>query len=155
MIDWDELLRETFAAVDELVYDCLPPGYHMQYIFDEQDRPIPTEDMRLAHTLFCDAKKRRVALTNIRFRGIGVEISTVFTVYNYDHSFSQFPVLWETMIFSRNKKSIDLWQQRYREREDAVEGHREMVKLVMEELKRHPRSTRRMRVAARRKMRCV
>lgn len=35
MIDWDALLRETLAAVDESVYDRLPPGYHMQYIFDE------------------------------------------------------------------------------------------------------------------------
>lgn len=105
----------------------------------------------LAHTLLCDYKKRRVALTNIWFRGIVVEISTVFTVYNHDHSFSRYPVLWETMTFTSDCARVDQWQDRYRSREEAVEGHKEMVQRVFTELKRHPRSTRRMKVAARRK----
>jgi hypothetical protein len=150
-----EEASQIWHTLNEDLYHILPPGYHMQYIFDEHDRPIPTEDTRLAHNLLCDAEKRRVALTNIRFRGIGVEISTVFTVYNYDHSFSRFPVLWETMTFTSDCARVDQWQDRYRCREAAEQGHREMIREVLKELKRHPRSTRRMKVAARRKMRCV
>ena len=148
-----EVAQSLFDDLQSDLYRGLPPGYHMYYIFDEQGQPIPTENLAAMSDLLSHPEKRRVGKTTIRFRGMEVDVSTIFLVMNHDHSFSRFPVLWESMTFTSDCARVDEWQDRYRSREDAIEGHKEMIRNVLQELKRHPRSTRRMKVAQRRKMR--
>lgn len=64
-------------------------------------------------------EERRVNLTRIA----GVEISTIFLGLNHGFG-SEPPLLFESMIFGRNK---NLYSRRYRDWEEAERGHLEIV----------------------------
>lgn len=59
-----------------------------------------------------------------------VRVSTVF-LHGLNSSFTKDgpPILWETMVFGGD---MDGYQERYTSHEDAVAGHDETVKLVLE-----------------------
>jgi hypothetical protein len=83
--------------------------------------PLPEED-RGSRFGECD---RRVALTQLP----GASVSTVFL--EIDHNFSPEgpPILFETMVFGG---PLDGEQERYVTWDEAVEGHKAMVKRVEE-----------------------
>lgn len=70
------------------------------------------------------AQERVVARDEVRK---DVSVSTVFL--GIDHSFTagDAPVLWETMVFGG---TYDELQRRYTSREDAVNGHAEILRRV-------------------------
>lgn len=51
----------------------------------------------------------------------GVEVSTVFLIFDHDHSRTGAPVLYETMVFRSGMDAS--WCERYRTREAALAGH--------------------------------
>jgi hypothetical protein len=100
------------------------------YVLDDDGNPMPERDV-LAWGQWFDSHSNRVALTEFRWGGV----STIFL--GLDHSFNFFamddplnykPVLWETMIFGG---PLDQSQRRYTSKEEALEGHRQMVEECM------------------------
>lgn len=99
-----------------------------KYILDENGNPKEEPDLMVwakwMENGFFD--KRKIAQDTID----GVLVSTVFL--GLDYSFDDGPpVLYETMVF---KKGGSDEMQRYHTKEEALEGHKEMVELVKEEL---------------------
>ncbi len=102
------------------------PRWLGRYVLDAAGNPAPEPDL-LTWGRWLETADRRVALTEFAWG----TVSTVFL--GLDHSFSPDPmadplhyepVLWETMVFGGK---LEGEMDRYRSREAAVEGHREMV----------------------------
>jgi hypothetical protein len=99
----------------------------MYYLLDENKEPYPaTLDQYMM--LFDNIDMKQTAYDEID----GVRISTVFLVM--DHGWrnepNHVPVLWETMIFNGEH---DYYQERYTSHQDALEGHKKALGLVMED----------------------
>jgi hypothetical protein len=77
------------------------------------------------------AADRRVALT--RFKGL--EVSTVFLTVDHSHREGGPPVLFESMVFHRDNSG---YMQRYCTRDEAVEGHETLCRLIRQDLKERP-----------------
>lgn len=121
----------------------------LYYSLNAQGNPVPCGIIE-ANALLSNAKKRTVARTFLRIRGVRVEISTVFLVI--DHAFlGGPPILWETMTFSRHPE-FDNLKMRHRSRDAASERHNALVGEIIANLRlhRHQRSARRIQVAKRR-----
>lgn len=118
------------------------------FILDERGEPVPTDDRDAAARLLLDPEKRRVALTRFVFRGIAVEVSTVFLVFNHAY-FDGPPVLWETMIFARDR-CLNNYQRRYTSRVAAIVGHALTVEVARRMVRRRRANSRRVMVAQRR-----
>ena len=88
----------------------------LMYILDDQNNPVPCNDMRVFGSWFEDFDQRIVAQDMVG----DVKVSTVFL--GIDHNFSRNgdPVLWETMIFGGR---YDESQGRYSSHADALKGH--------------------------------
>lgn len=129
-------------------YDDGPPhGYY--WLLDEQGDPVPTSDRVLVELLLRSGRDRAVGKTTFVYRGIKVYVSTVFLVLN--HAFDDGPpVLWETMIFTKNQW-LDGYQERYRSRIEAEAGHARATMMAQKTLReRRLPSPRRLAVAKRR-----
>ena len=105
----------------------------LHYILDEDDNPVgidrldPDYHDRMveAEMGMMDGDRRTIAKT---FRN-GVQVSTVFLTT--DHAYGDGPpVLWESMVFGG--KHDQAMERRYTSREDAIQGHLEMVREVLE-----------------------
>ena len=110
-----------------------------QYVLDERGNPVPAAGL-LQWGEWMQTANRQVALTEFPWGCV----STVFLGLdcNFDpvpmrEPLHYQPVLWETMIFVKPAytenavlKDLDMEQRRYRSREGALEGHREMVERV-------------------------
>lgn len=156
----EDFLRNADDYVEILTADEEPglpwlrvtPRYHYRYILDEQGNPVPTTDDRAAHRLMRNIKKRTVKKTYLEFRGIKVEVSTVFTVWNLAVRPGTQPVLWDTMVFAPRCRALHNFQESYHSRREAEQGHRLVVDVARAYLhrKRSIHSPRRMAVAQRR-----
>ncbi len=158
---WDGLLNgeprdQTEIAIEMALFvifegpriDEPPNGYY--YLLDEQGNPVPTKNRWAVELLLRDGPARTIAKTFMVYRGIGVEVSTIFLVLNHAH-FGGPPILWETMTFSECSDHIDGHQWRYASRKDAEQGHKDAVAFVRTEIKqRIKQSPRRQYVAQRR-----
>jgi hypothetical protein len=125
----------------------------LTYILADDGRTaIPAPSYLAAEYCLRNIGMRRVGRDTLTFRGVSVEVSTVFTVHNYNFiNDGGAPILWETMTFSQHKAALDGWQYRYTSYEDASFGHECVVALMRHELRRHPVSVRRARVARRKR----
>lgn len=93
------------------------------YILDESGTPVQADTLTWARWYEANSDKRQIARDVIG----KAKVSTVFL--SIDHSFGEGPpVLWETMIFGGQH---DQYQERYTSKEEALEGHRRAVALVM------------------------
>lgn len=93
----------------------------------EGHTPIKCEDLVEAFS-----SERRVAIDQI---GDEYEVSTVFLVVNHSLTYSDIPVLFETMVFGLGELADsdtgwDGYQIRYSTWDKAVEGHNEIVRLI-------------------------
>jgi len=70
----------------------------------------------------------RVAFDNL---AEGVDVSTVFLGLDHNWGHHDLPILFETMVFGGE---MDQECERYSVRQEALEGHAEMVELVKETL---------------------
>lgn len=113
----------TPGAMPLMPDDDLWLGY---YVLGDDGNPRPERDV-LAWAEWLETAERHVGLTRFAWG----EVSTVFL--GLDHSFAPDPMadplayrplLWETMVFGGK---LDQEQRRYRSREEAIEGHRELV----------------------------
>jgi hypothetical protein len=151
--DKDELIGEMVRAMEQLgaivgevsFIDgegnehplALPPHRHpwyAHYILDERGKPVPTHDLRAAVLLEADIKKRTVAKTFLRSRGERIEVSTVFTAFNFALLPNMPPVLWESMIFSKRAR-LGGTNMRYDSEDAARAGHQWLVAYTRKFLK--------------------
>jgi len=95
------------------------------YILDAEGNPVPVADVHEWVRWF-ETAERHVANDRVgRFL-----VSTVFL--GVDHAFHGGPpVLWETIIFGAEGDELNQEQWRYRSREEALEGHRRALALVV------------------------
>lgn len=70
------------------------------------------------------ADDRRVALTRLWWGGT---VSTVFLGLNHS-LFGMIPLIFETMVFPRNRGGGELDMDRYHTEKQALEGHKRMVR---------------------------
>ena len=96
--------------------------YNGRYIL-EGHIPVPCEDLMEWGDWFQKAD-RHVAETTIK---PDVSVSTVFLGLDHNHAGNGEPVLFETMVFGgENDQDMD----RYSTWEEAVAGHKKMVKKI-------------------------
>ncbi|MFA5937492.1 MAG: hypothetical protein WC822_06480 [Candidatus Paceibacterota bacterium] len=101
-----------------------------KYILDEQGNPVPEPDT-LKWAEWMGTTSRHVAdeTINDKFR-----VSTVFLGLDYSFGGDE-PVLYETMVFSPGYQALDGYTRRYTTREQAEQGHRELVDEIKQRLK--------------------
>jgi hypothetical protein len=101
------------------------------YILDDRGTPQPVDDVLVWGRWFeqtNESGERIVA----RDRDEGpnaedVRVSTVFLGLDHNWSDDGPPILWETLVFGGSQ---DGTMRRYRSREDALRGHREVCREV-------------------------
>jgi hypothetical protein len=95
------------------------------YILDNNNRPVPAKVLESGKWMEDNPSRKIVKQEDIG----NVHISTVFL--GLDHAMpwdkDKTPILWETMIFGGEH---DQYQARYTSYKDAVEGHKNALKLV-------------------------
>ena len=91
---------------------------------------VPEPDILAWARWFENGENRRIANTEIG----GITISTIFLSLDIGVG-TEHPILFETMIFDQNFKSIDNYQQRYSTYEQAEQGHKKAVEKVRARLK--------------------
>jgi hypothetical protein len=92
------------------------------YIWDRKTDKVYPADVLTAGKSFGE-DDRRLAYDVLPD---GKVVSTVFL--GLDHSYREGPpVLWETMVFSREGNYDDLHMERYTSKKDALEGHARAV----------------------------
>lgn len=94
------------------------------YILDEHGDPIPVDNLTWAK--WYEKANRRAALDQVG----QAEVSTVFL--GLDHSFGDGPpILFETLVFAPREDGeyvgVESSMRRYATKEEALEGHREVV----------------------------
>lgn len=96
---------------------------NIHYMLDDEGNVVTTNDLEEWGKWF-EKADRRIRVDDVR----NAQISTVFL--SVDHSFDENdpPVLYETMIFGGQ---FDEFQWRYHTKEDAIEGHERIKKMVM------------------------
>ena len=101
------------------------------YVLDEKGNPVPEPDV-LKWAKSFQSVDRRVAVETVNDK---YRVSTVFLGLDYSFGGDE-PVLYETMVFS-NDGSLDDYTRRYCTKEQAEQGHKEVV----EEVKQHGQKT--------------
>lgn len=104
----------------------------MYYILDKNKNPVAVECLQWGKWL--EENDRRVRHTELKKHN--ASISTVFL--GLDHGFSldksHVPLIFETMIFWPGQE-LDQYQERYFTWNEAVVGHRDIVRLVINEIR--------------------
>ena len=100
------------------------------YILDDKHRVIPTNDIREWGKFFEKFDNRKVAQETL-FNGL--DVSTIFLGIDHDFSSGEIPILFESMVFDKNREELDC--QRYTTWEQAVNGHKELVEKWSKEKK--------------------
>lgn len=99
------------------------------YIYKNDFVPVEEPDLRKWAMWFQTAERHVI---QSRF-GKEILVSTVFLGTNHNWFNEGDPILFETMIFGGEH---DQYQERYRTVEEARDGHKVAVKLVMKSLKK-------------------
>ena len=103
----------------------------LYYLLDEHGNPYPTEDRHAASELLGNIDKRRVGLTEKDVAGHHIMASTVFLVIDHSFAAGGEPDLFETMLFiDGTGNEIGSATKRYHTREEAIQGHAEIVEGV-------------------------
>jgi hypothetical protein len=98
-----------------------------QYILDESGNPVPAKGL-FSWGKWMQENDCRIAFTQVA----NAHISTVFLGLDHAHHYysrvpdQTTPILYETMVFGGTN---DRLQRRYATREDALEGHRQIVQM--------------------------
>ncbi len=98
----------------------------MYYLLDEQGVPYPTNDSHAASELLGRVETRRVGLIEKEVAGHTIKVSTVFLVFDHNHSMQGPPVLYESMLFVDGQE-VGGATQRYETKEQASTGHEEIA----------------------------
>jgi hypothetical protein len=85
--------------------------------YNRQGEPVTIDEY--ARTM---ETNRRVALTEVK----PYLVSTVFLGLNHSFNENDPPLIFETMVFNRQRKEIDM--RRYSTEKQAIRGHNAMVK---------------------------
>lgn len=96
-------------------------GQIMWYILDENDQPIPKDVLAASIWMAENREKRVVEHDSLPD---GSVLSTVFLCLDHSMERSDKPVLYESMWFGGPH---DGRQRRYKTRQEAIEGHAEML----------------------------
>lgn len=99
-------------------------SYISNYILEGKN-PVPCKDIEKWAYWMEKIENKRVALTD----SDGLAISTVFLGINHSGS-DEMPILFETMVFDSDEKTIDNYCRRYHSWEEAESGHWEIVALI-------------------------
>lgn len=100
----------------------------LNYLLDDQGNPYPSDDMHAIGELLGNIEKRRVAKTEKDVAGHHLRVSTVFLVLDHNHDYeNNNPILFETMLFIDGSSEISSATRRYYTRQEATEGHEEVV----------------------------
>jgi hypothetical protein len=95
------------------------------YILDKDNKPVKSTIVDCGKWLEANPERKAVNQDIIHDEFV----STVFL--GLDHAWdSDIPVLWETMIFGGEH---DQYQDRYTSHEDALEGHKKALNLIIKE----------------------
>jgi len=94
-----------------------------QYIMEADGTIREEPDMLAFAKWYDDIANRKIALDT---HG-DVEISTIFTGFDYNHRDKGAPILFETMIFGG---CFDRRGERYHTKAEALEGHRRWVEYI-------------------------
>lgn len=127
-IEFDILKKKS----NEMIYGKNIPDFAlrpMYYILDENNNPIGTNNV-IKWGRLMQLKEKIVKQENVD----NYFISTVFLGIDHSYDFGN-PVLWETMIFRKDKDGSkelgsDIFHDRYSTYDEAIQGHKEAVKLV-------------------------
>jgi len=109
-----------------------------KYILDKDHNLVEVDLMTWAHWLE-DHRNRRVAETLF---GYGTRVSTIFLGIDYRFGLGGPPLVFETMVFDAANHALD--QVRYSSWDDAVTGH----KVIVRRLSRKVRDARRAEARA-------
>lgn len=112
------------VAINTSIITTFAKRCNMQhYVLDEQDKPIPIND------LFKWATFMQISVKPINHTMVdnNIIIITHFIGVDFDFKKKGKPILWQTMIFDGKH---DQYQERYTSKEDALEGHKRAVKMV-------------------------
>jgi len=97
------------------------------YKLDENKNPVPCVfdewEKNIRHPQY-----KRVAETTID----GKWVSTVFLSIDHGFGLTGSPILFETMVFENKDTRGDIYQRRYCTHEEAMKGHTEAVKWVLD-----------------------
>lgn len=106
----------------------------MNYRLDKNKNPVLVNDI-IEWAKVYEYENRKVRCTEIK--KYNVKISTVFlgTDYGFSIRGGHTPVLFETMIFWSEDQELDQFQDRYCLWNQAVEGHREVVRMVIKNIR--------------------
>lgn len=93
------------------------------YILDENKNPVAADVMVAG--LWFESNDRRIAYTEINE---DVYLSTVFLSLDHSHNYGDvphIPILYESLWFGGE---FDGYSQRYATRDEAIEGHKSMIR---------------------------
>lgn len=111
----------------------------LYYILDDKGEVVPVDDVLLWAAWFEAHPEARVVKQDYvegethtveifgREHHQGVGVSTVFLGLDHNHFGAGPPILWESMVFGT---ALDGEQQRYASREEALQGHAELLARV-------------------------
>lgn len=88
--------------------------------------PVLEDDVMVWAKWYEKASERRIALTDVG----PYRVSTVFLALDHNFGGGGQPVLWETMVFAQDGFEAPDFSRRYSSREDALQGHDDVVNEV-------------------------
>lgn len=98
---------------------------NLYYTLDENKNPVPVDMWEYAMK---HQQVTHVAKDVLEIDGVSVRVSTVFLGLNHAWGEDMPPILFETMIFGGEH---DQYQERYNTWDEAVEGHKRAMELVL------------------------
>jgi hypothetical protein len=104
-------------------------GRPLWYLLDENNNPYPApdDDALQMGAWLANVDRRRIARDEWQLEAVTVLLSTVFLVSDHNFAAGGPPVLYETMLFVNGD---DLFQDRYRTKEEAAAGHSAVKHIV-------------------------
>lgn len=121
--------EDEFGIEEHDEFLGMPTTRNRALFYDYDGEPIiggmEAEALRFGELVSSDGKF--LAQTTVKYRREWYRVSTIWTGIDHSHGLGMFPVIWETMIFPRNKNGR-LWQVRYASKRGAYKGHREAVR---------------------------
>lgn len=92
------------------------------FVLSETGEPVQEPDIS-KWAEWMRKQEQHVSLDEFEIKGHHVVVSTVFLGLDHSSAGSEWPVLWETMIFGLPSSMDGEYQRRYASRKAALEGH--------------------------------